>query len=275
MRLEGKVALVTGAGSGIGRHLAAELAARGARLFLVGRREAPLRETVAMLPPGADAVSCGADLTMAADRAIIRDAVADRYGRLDLLVNNAGVVPVGPLAETDDLRLAQALETNLLAPMALTRELLPLLRRAAPSRVVNVGSMFGDIAYPLFAAYSASKFGLRGLSDALRRELRPLGIGVTYAAPRATRTPAASAFAALVEPFQMRLDAPETVARAVVRGIEREARVVYPRGPERLFVLVQRLFPRLVDRAAAQQLARAGHRPAVTTGAAAARESGG
>ena len=133
--------------------------------------------------------------------------------------------------------------------------MLPLLRRAAPSRIVNVGSMFGDIAYPLFASYSASKFALRGLSIALRREFKLFGIGVTYAAPRATKTDAAQAFDPLVEPMQMRIDDP---ARSPPRSGGRWRRTPTApmrKGPERLFVLVQRLLPRLVDRAIAAQMA--------------------
>ena len=162
-----------------------------------------------------------------------------------MLVNNAGVVPVGPLACTTDAELEQVMATNVVAPMALTRELLPLLRRAMPSRVVNVGSMFGDIPYPLFAAYSASKFALRGLSGALRRELEAYGVGVTYAAPRATRTSAAQAFDYLVEPMQMRLDDPARVAAHIWRSVMKDRTAPMPKGPERLFVLMQRLLPRI------------------------------
>ncbi len=133
--------------------------------------------------------------------------------------------------------------------------MLPLLRRAAPSRIVNVGSIFGDIAYPLFAAYSASKFALRGSSIALRRELKPFGIGVTYAAPRATKTGAAQAYGALFEPLQMRMDEPAVVAEQIWRAVAKDSDSTYAKGPERLFVLAQRLFPGLVDRAIAAQLA--------------------
>ena len=133
--------------------------------------------------------------------------------------------------------------------------MLPLLRRAAPSRIVNVGSVFGDIGYPLFAAYSSSKFALRGLSIALRREFKPFGIGVTYAAPRATKTGAAEAYGALFEPLQMRMDEPAVVADRIWRAVAKDADNVYAKGPERLFVLAQRLFPTLVDRAIAAQLA--------------------
>jgi short-subunit dehydrogenase len=149
------------------------------------------------------------------------------------------------------------LDVNLLAPMELTLELLPVLKASQPSRIVNVGSMFGDIAFPWFAAYSASKFGLRGWSEALRRELAPSGVAVTYAAPRGTQTPAAEKFADLASAFGMPLDSPGKVADLIIDGILADARDIYPAGMERLFILLQRLMPRLVDRAVIGQAARA------------------
>jgi len=131
-----------------------------------------------------------------------------------------------------------------------------MLRRSKHPRIVNVGSMFGDIAFPLFAVYSATKFGLRGLSDALRRELKAEKIGVTYAAPRAVRTPASNEFSALIEPFSMKLDAPEKVAHRIWRGALRGKRTIYP-WPERLFIYAQQFLPRAVDGGLEKQLAAA------------------
>lgn len=253
MQLEGKRILITGAGSGIGRALALEAAARGARLALAGRRREALEETASQLT-AAETLVIASDVCAAAGREGLRQALSERWGGLDVLVNCAGSVGVGALARCSDAELERMLQTNLLAPMALSRELLPLLQRSVPARIVNIGSVFGDIGYPLFAAYSASKFGLRGFSMALRRELAGSGIGVTYAAPRATQTAAASAFAELVAPLGMRLDPPQRVASLVWDAVARDADSVYPRGAERLFVLVQRLLPGLVDRAIARQL---------------------
>lgn len=233
--------LITGAGSGIGRALAVEAVRRGHMPILAGRRPEPLEETALGLTAEARIVS--ADVATPEGRARLAAAAG---GRLDVLVNNAGTVEVGPLADQDEAAIARLIETNLVAPILLTRTLLPALR-AAKGRVVNVGSMFGDIAYPYFAAYSASKFGLRGFSDALRRELSGAGVAVTYAAPRAARTAAAGAFGHLVEPLGMTLDPPETVAARIWDAIVRGERDAYPRGKERVFVLAQRLFPRLVD----------------------------
>jgi NAD(P)-dependent dehydrogenase (short-subunit alcohol dehydrogenase family) len=220
-----------------------------------GRRLYALDETLSLMVPSGRHLRLRGDVTNPDVRRGMRDFLWESWGGLDVLVNNAGVVPVGPLACTTDAELEAVMSTNVVAPLALTRELLPLLRRVLPSRVVNVGSMFGDIPYPLFAAYSASKFALRGLSIALRRELRAYGVGVTYAAPRATRTDAALGFENLAAPLQMRLDEPERVAFDIWRAVMRDEDTAYAKGAERFFVLVQRLMPRLIDRAVAAQMA--------------------
>jgi short-subunit dehydrogenase len=134
-----------------------------------------------------------------------------------------------------------------MAPMALTRDLMPLLVAAKPSRVVNVGSIFGDIGYPDFTCYSAAKFAMRGFSIALRREWKRKGISVTYAAPRATRTDAAVAFAGLIAKTKMTMDSPEQVARQIWRAVASGRDSVYAPAPERVYVLIQRLLPRVID----------------------------
>ena len=243
-----KTALITGAGSGIGRALALEAVRRGYAPILVGRTEGSLLETQELFP-GTRAVIVVADVTSSEGRRRIAGAVGQQ---LDVLINNAGTLSVGHLCDMDDAALDRMAATNLVAPMALTRDLLPALR-AARGRVANIGSVFGDIAYPFFAAYSATKFGLRGFSDALRREVSGSGVGVTYIAPRATRTAAEAEFAALVEPLGMTLDSAERVASEAWSAIEVGRRESFPRGKERLFVKVQRLFPSLVDRSVGAQ----------------------
>ncbi|MRU14752.1 SDR family NAD(P)-dependent oxidoreductase [Roseovarius sp. A21] len=237
-------ALITGAGSGIGRALAVEAARRGYHLILVGRRRAQLEETADLTGP-AEARIVSADITTPEGRATIAEAAGDR---LDIVVNNAGSLCVGRLTDLDDEALSRTINTNLTAALLLTRDLVPALA-AAQGRIVNIGSMFGMIAFPYFAAYSATKFATRGLSDALRRELSEFGISVTYVAPRATRTPAQSRFAHLVEPFGMALDDPERVARRAWAGIAAGKATVYPGLGERVFALVQAVVPSLIDTA--------------------------
>jgi short-subunit dehydrogenase len=246
-----KHVLVTGAGSGIGRALAVEAAARGMTVALCGRRPDALAETGRII--GADAKQIiAADVTLAADRRMIVDRVAGLWGSLDVLVNNAGVVEGGALEDFSDDAMVRTFQTNVVAPMALTRDLMPLLVAAKPSRVVNVGSVFGEIAYPRFACYSASKFALRGFSIALRREWKQKGIGVTYAAPRATRTDAAVAFADLIAKTKMNLDPPEAVARQIWQAVASGQDSVDAPLPERFYILLQRFFPRLIDRSLSQ-----------------------
>jgi short-subunit dehydrogenase len=238
----GKTVLITGAGSGIGRALTLEAKRLGHTPLIAGRTRATLEETAKLAGLPAQSILV-ADVTCAADRRKLVDACG---GRLDILINNAGCLTVGRLGDLDDLALQRMAETNLIAPIALTRDLLPALR-AAQGRIVNIGSVFGDIAYPYFTAYSAMKFGLRGFSDAIRRELSGSGVGVTYIAPRATRTAAEAEFGALVEPLQMTLDSAERVAAEAWSAIRAGKRESFPRGKERLFVKIQRLFPALVD----------------------------
>jgi len=245
---EQKLVLITGAGSGIGRALSIEASQRGMKVALCGRRRDALEATSALLGSAASHhLIIPADITRSEDRRRIVSRIRDERGALDILINNAGIVEGGPLEKFDDDALARTFQTNVLAPMALTRDLLSLLMAAKPSRVVNVGSIFGDIGYPDFTCYSAAKFALRGFSIALRREWKHKGIGVTYAAPRATRTDAAVAFADLIAKTKMQMDTPEQVAHQIWRAIADGRNSVYAPAPERVYVLIQRLFPRAID----------------------------
>ena len=244
---EQKLVLVTGAGSGIGRALCVEAANRGMAVALCGRRQEALEATLTLLGNGAGHLIIPADITRPEDRGVIVDRIRNGRGALDILINNAGIVEGGPLETFDDDALARTFQTNVVAPMALTRDLMPLLVAAKPSRVVNVGSIFGDIGYPEFTGYSAAKFALRGFSMALRREWKRRGISVTYAAPRATQTDATAAFAGLIAKTKRTMDSPEQVARQIWRAVASGQDSVYAPAPERVYVLIQRLFPRVID----------------------------
>jgi short-subunit dehydrogenase len=253
MLREQKCVLITGAGSGIGRALSVEAAQRGMVVALCGRRETALEATGALLGPGSQHLIIPADITNPQDRRRIVEIIGNQWKALDVLVNNAGVVEGGAIEKFDDEAITRTFLTNVIAPMALTRDLMPLLVAARPSRVVNIGSVFGDIAYPQFSGYSASKFALRGFSNALRREWKRTGIGVTYAAPRATRTDAAVAFDELIANANMSVDAPAQVARRIWRSVMRGHDSIYAPAPERIYVLIQRVFPQLIDWALSRQ----------------------
>jgi len=249
MRLDGKIALITGAGSGIGRELAVAGADRGLALYLVGRRLAMLEQTRSRLRPGSVARCIQADITTADGRQKIRQTVEQGGRNLNILINNAGCISNGSLLTSIDPEVTRMVDTNLIAPILLTRDLVPFLKQSQGARIVNVGSVYGDIAAPGFAVYSATKFGLRGLSDALRRELAAEGIGVTYVAPRGTETEGVAPVSAILQRQGIVLDDPAKVAGWIWSAVERERRSAYPPTAERLFVALQRLFPSLIDRA--------------------------
>jgi short-subunit dehydrogenase len=242
-------AVLTGASGGIGRAIAAALAPSCDTLLLVGRDTARLAETAAAAAPAARTLV--ADLHTAAGR----DAVAQLSQKANLLINNAGSGDFAWLADQSDATLARIIETNVLAPMQLTRRLLPLLERQPEAWIVNMGSIFGYLGYPGHAAYSASKFALRGFSEALRRELADGPVRVLYFAPRATRTAMnGSALYALNAELGVAMDDPAVVAQALLRLLRRPARERLLGMPERLFARINQLAPGMVDRALRRQL---------------------
>jgi uncharacterized protein len=193
MDLRNRRGTITGAGSGIGRELAVELARRGGRLLLVGRREGPLQET-ADLVAAAGGTACVLALDVTAPGAperIVAEAEA-RLGELDLLVNNAGNVRAGRLEEcaVDDVRAM--VELNLTAPILLTRAALPNLRAAAAEGrtavVLTIASGIALVGLPFYTTYAATKTGVAAFGHALRRELHGAGVHVATVYPGATAT---------------------------------------------------------------------------------------
>jgi len=145
-------------------------------------------------------------------------------------------------------------QTNVTAPLLLTRAVLPQLLAQGHGAVVNIGSMFGSIACAWFAGYSTSKFALRGFSEALRREVAGSGVAVLYAAPRALRTPInGPAVERMAAAIDMPMDDPAPVAERIVRALERGRKEIYLGYPEALFVRLNGLLPRLVDTALRRQ----------------------
>jgi short-subunit dehydrogenase len=268
MKLHGARVLLTGASRGIGRELARRLAGRGARLVLVGRNPSAVAAVCnEIFAVGGRADSMVFDLAASVGHETLVARALTVLGRIDLLVNNAGVSSFDAFERQSPETVARIVATNLVAPMLLARAALPHLEAGA--RIVNVGSMFGSIGFPHCAAYSASKFGLRGFSEALRREVAARGIGVTYVAPRAVRTEANSAalyrFAARTG---MAMDAPGDVAEGIIAAIERDEAERFFGRPERFFARLNALLPRLVDRALGKQ-ARIGREVLNDDGAAA------
>jgi len=243
------VAVVTGASSGIGEATARLLAREhDARLVLVARREERLREVAESIGPAATWVA--ADLTADDAPARVRDAVQERHGRLDLLVNNAGAAWRATFADGGWDNVRRHMEVNFDAVVRLTEALLPLLRASAPSAIVNVSSTAGRVSRPGSGAYSASKFALAGWSDSLAGEEAPNGVHVGLVLPGFIATEGFPQ-AELVENRLTRrlVSTPERGAQAIVEaGLGRRAERYVPR-PYALAAAARVLLPGLVRRA--------------------------
>jgi NAD(P)-dependent dehydrogenase (short-subunit alcohol dehydrogenase family) len=190
--LDGRRVLVTGAARGIGRGLAEAFAAQGVRLWLVDRDETLLRQTAAAIGEPGDTVASACDLGDDAQVAALAAQVRERWGGLDVLVNNAGTEYPTPLADpaADALsRWSRLLDNNVVGMVRLTRALLPLLGRGAC--VINQSSIWGRTAVADFSAYVASKHAVLGLTRSLAFELAPRGIRVNAVCPGWIRTEAA------------------------------------------------------------------------------------
>lgn len=177
---------ITGASSGFGRAFAEYALSQGHRVVATARRPEALAELQAAHPERVLALRL--DVTRSEDvEAAVAAAVA-RFGRIDVLMNNAGYGIVGAVEETPEIELRAQMETNFFGAVAMARAVLPTMRAQRSGAVVNVSSMGGQLSFAGFSAYSASKFALEGLSEALAQEVAPFGIKVLIAEPGAFRT---------------------------------------------------------------------------------------
>lgn len=244
--------LLTGASGGIGQALVEYFCEGGARLLLVGRANASLESLKARYPEQISLVQ--ADLALREGRDAVL-AATRQLGDVNCLINAAGINEFGLLEHQDEDSIARLIQINLTATLQLTQRLLPLLRQQPKALLVNLGSTFGSIGYPGFTTYCASKFALRGFSEALRRELADSRIKVLYIAPRATRTSMnATHVVAMNEELKVAMDDPKAVAAEIGRAIRNEREELYLGWPEKLFVRLNGLLPSVVDRALRKQL---------------------
>jgi short-subunit dehydrogenase len=250
--IAGTRSLITGASSGIGRHLALELARQGGDVVLMARRLPELESLATEIRTrGRKAVVAAGDVTMQADRTAALNAAQAEFGGLDVLINNAGVTAHGLFSAASPDLSTTIMQVNFFAAVDLTREALPLLQAGRKPMLVNIGSILGARGIPFNAEYCASKFALHGWTEAIRTELMPLGIDVLLATPGTTDT---DFFSHMLDkkmelPWGSRRGAnPVKVARAIVRAMKRGRRTVLPSLSGRALLMLQHLSPRLVDR---------------------------
>lgn len=177
---------ITGAASGFGHAFAEHALAQGHNVVATARDAGRLADLVALAPDRVLATPLDVDVAGAAEAAV--EAAVARFGRIDVLVNNAGYGVVGALEETSDADLRALMNTNFFGAMAVTRAALPVLRAQKSGAIVNISSLGGQLSFAGFSAYSASKFALEGASEALAQEVAPFGIKVLIVEPGQFRT---------------------------------------------------------------------------------------
>ncbi|MCX2863545.1 SDR family oxidoreductase [Paucibacter sp. PLA-PC-4] len=243
--------LLTGASGGIGRAVADSLLQAGASLLLVGRSPAKLAAQVHELGQrhGVEPARLrwvATDLAQAERLRPLAEVAAD-WG-CNVLVHGAGAPSFGRLETLEPAAIRQLLDLNLLAPMLLSQALLPHLRCQRRAQIICIGSALGGLGLPGFSAYSASKFGLRGFAEALRRELGDSRVRVQYLGPRSTRTEFNNAgVQAYNRATGTAMDAPERVAHALLRLLQSEGAERFIGFPESLAVRLNGLAGPVLD----------------------------
>ncbi len=246
MQIAGKSALITGAGNGIGRAIAVAFARKGVRLTLSDRYEQRLRDTAQAVedvsreerPDDTPEVQLiPSDVPDSWRERVIR-MVLERFGTLDILVNNVSVVQGGRLEKIEADQLRAQLDANLVAPIYYTRAALPALKESGEAAIINVSSVLGLVGLPFYTAYTAAKAGIAGFSEALRRELAGEGVQVITAYPDAMTAPMQEGIElGSTEGFEY--EPPEALAEAIVAALEcGKAEVV--RGSETITGLIER-----------------------------------
>jgi short-subunit dehydrogenase len=243
--LAGKVVLITGASRGIGAACADVFSQRSSLLSLTAR------SSMASQDAGDRVLVTTGDITNPLDRVRIVDLTLERFGRIDVLINNAGQGSYESALLTETGNARALFELNFFAPLALMQLVAPHMRRQGGGTIVNVGSIAGQIALPWMPVYSSTKFALGALTNAMRIELRQAGIRMMMVCPGYVKTPfhehaigRPPASIANAKPFAI---SPGRCAEAIARGVERNARTVVTPGIGWLLVWFERFFPSLVD----------------------------
>jgi short-subunit dehydrogenase len=244
--MQGKVAIVTGASRGIGRFIARHLARERMRLVLVARSARELDEAAAEVGDGA--LACPADVSSEGDLAAMLERVERQVGPPDVLINNAGIESASAFERMPPDAIRRVVEVNLVAPMVLTRLVLPGMLLRGRGHVVNVASMAGKQPPPFVATYASTKAGLIALTHSLRSELEGRGVGVSVVCPGFVTEAGMFADAQRAHggraPRLAGAVSPDEVAAAVVRAVRDDLpEVLVNPGPARLAGAILELFP--------------------------------
>jgi short-subunit dehydrogenase len=230
------------------------LAESGAKLFMVGRSEAGEELARTLTGQGRDVTFQRMDLLQRGAVPQLVSSALEVLGGIDLLINLAGAMSFESFVAEDPEVTERLMRINVMVPMQLCQAVLPYMLEQKHGRIANIGSIFGSIGFAYFTTYSASKFALRGFSEALRRELAGSGVGVSYIAPRATKTSFNDdSVYRMGESVKMKFDDPDYVARVIVDSIRADMDEAYIGWPEKFFVRLNALLPRVVDSGVTKQ----------------------
>jgi short-subunit dehydrogenase len=242
--------LITGASSGIGRALAVRAAEAGARLALVSRSAEKLAALEKSLPAGTETCLIIADVTRAEDRDRILQTAVERLGGLDVLVNNAGVASFGHFSTSTEEILRTIMETNFFAPAELIRSAVPILVKGRQPAIVNVSSMTGRRGMPAWSEYSASKYALCGLTEALRGEMARFDIDVLLIIPGLTKSDLHANMLRNEGRMKIEFDKgqpPEKVAETILASLKYNRTEVVVGSEARWILWFNRWFPRFTE----------------------------
>jgi hypothetical protein len=254
MRVDGKIALITGASSGIGATIAAKLAERGAVPILTARSLDKLREVQSRLPGGAGRHAVRQlDVTDAAQVEAVVQSLSAEFGRIDILINNAGYGVFEPVVDASLTEYERMMDVNYMGTVRCTKAVLPQMLARGSGHIVNIASLAGKFGSAKSAGYSATKHAVLGFTSSLRQELFGTGVGLTAINPGPIDTP----FFATADPSGQYVKSvarlmlkPDKVAADVVRAIERGTPEVVLPGYASIGVKLAQLFPRTFDRLA-------------------------
>lgn len=249
--IAGSRMLITGASQGIGRSIALEAIKQGARVLAAARQQSLLDELAAEVKAAGGTIeTVAADVTSPADRQKMVDAAREKFGGLDILINNAGIGSTGHYSEVEFDHLRKIFEVNLFGLTETTRAFLPMLKQGVKPAVVNIGSIAGRRGIPARSHYASSKFAVQGFSEAIRAELAKDGIDVLVVSPGLTQTNFSKNMIeqkAKVQLDHMRGMTSEDVAKATLTSIARGTNEKTLTLNGKLLVLVSRFLPRLAD----------------------------
>ena len=242
--LKNKTVVLTGASRGLGAVMARALAAEGADLLLAARSADKLAEVAKSLPAGTRVLTQPTDVTLVADRSSLIARARSEFKHIDVFINNAGVEDLGHYAQQEPAVLQRIIETNLLAPMLLAREVLPEMLKRRSGHLVNIASLAGRTGMPFGAAYSGSKGGLAEWSISLAAEFRDSGVSVSVICPGFVDETGMFSRKQAAAPRSIGVSHPADVAAAVVKVLRtRKVEVVVNPKPVRLLMALKALSP--------------------------------